>query len=220
VLPACRRVNERPMTVKKTISHANGDTTTQTSTEATALPLAYAPPTVGAPATPTGWTKSKWVKPREGLRPMTTQSDATAPAAAELQRSTTYVADFGANAPPAAEVAQNLLSASAWRAEWEKAGQWLAYCTEQRRIWEDKSLEDVATLKPAYDYAVTRDPTVAKRYPSTKLLVGARSEVSTRAAARKKAGEAAKAQQAAASVAPSPPGGAAPAAVAKSTTLN
>jgi hypothetical protein len=187
---------------------AHVDTTTQTSTESVALPLANPPPAVGAPATPPGWKKSKWIKPREGLRPTATQADAVAPAAAELQASTTYVADFGANAPSAAALAHDLSTASQWREEWSKTRDWLAYCSEQRRLWEDASLAGVATLKPAYDYAVSRDPTVAKRYPSTKRLVAARSEVSTRAAARRKANEKAAEKQDPA--APSPSGGATP----------
>jgi hypothetical protein len=208
----------KTMSAKKKVV-VNGDTATQTSTETAALPLANPPPTVGAPATPTGWKKSKWVSPKEGTRPTATQVEAAAPAAAELQKSTTYVADFGANAPPAAQVAQNLVTASKWRDEWSKAKDWLDYCVEQRQVWGDASLADVATLKPAYDYAVTRDPTVAKRYPSTKLLVGARSEVAVRAAARRKANKAAK-EQPAAPTAPSPPGVVATPVVAKSSALN
>jgi hypothetical protein len=200
---------------KKNAVHS--DTKTQPSTDTAALPLANPPPKVGAPVTPTDWKPSKWVGPREGTRPTATQVDAADPAAAELQKSTTYVEDFGANAPPAGQVAQNLLTSSQWRGEWETARNWLAYCSEQRRLWEDQSLADVAALKPAWDYAVSRDPSVAKRYPSTKLLVGARSEVAARAGAKRKAANAAK--KAAAAQSPSPPA-ATPAAAAKSSALN
>jgi hypothetical protein len=195
---------------------AHPDTTSQTSTASAAVPTAYMPPAVGAPATPPGWAKSKWARPKEGLRPTETQAEVAGSAAAELQKSTTYVADFGANAPPVATVASNLVTASQWRDEWTSAKNWLAYCAEQRQIWEDTSLEDVATLKPAFDYAVSRDPTITKRYPQTKLLVGSRSQAAARAAATKKAEKAAKEQPAPTPASPSPPGPAA----TKSVTLN
>jgi hypothetical protein len=219
--------NEEKQMTKKMAAHT--DTTNETSTtEGAALPIAYMPPKVGAPGTPTGWAKSKWVKPREGLRPTSTQADAAAPAAAELEKSTTYVDDFGSKAPPVSQIAPNLVTASQWRDEYVSAKNWLAYVIEQRQLWEDKALADVASLKPAYDYAVSRDPSVAKRYPSTKLLVGARSEVAVRAAARRKADKADKADKAAEGAAkaeqaaPSPPGNVAPATppASKSVTLN
>jgi hypothetical protein len=61
-----------------------------------------------------------------------------------------------------------------------------AYCADQRRAWEEAAFTEVGELKPLFDYASARDATIAKRYPSTKLIVGARSASAQRAAATRK----------------------------------
>jgi hypothetical protein len=103
-----------------------------------------------------------------------------------MQSSTTWVADFGSNAPDPKVLAANLTTASSWRDSWSIAVAWAAYCSEQRRLWEDAAFSMVSELKPLFDYASAKDPTIAKRYPSTKLVVDARSVSAQRGATTRK----------------------------------
>jgi hypothetical protein len=73
-------------------------------------------------------------------------------------------------------------SRPAWRDAWEDAVRWAAYCSEQRRVWEDDSLAKIAAFRPVFDYLAA----AATRYPATRMLVGARSASARRGAAKKK----------------------------------
>jgi hypothetical protein len=126
------------------------------------------------------------VRPKEGLKPTTAQTDAAAGAATEMRDSSTWVDDFGSKAPDPTTMANNLATASEWRDAWVVARTWLAYCSEQRRLWEDAAFTEVEELKPLFDYSSDRDPTIAKRYPFTKLIVNARSASAQRGATTRK----------------------------------
>ncbi len=155
-------------------------------TEAQALPVGNPPPKVNAPAPPKSWTKSKRVRPKEGLKPTASQTDAVAGAAIEMRESTTWVDDFGSKAPDPTSTADILVTASQWRDAWVTASKWVAYCADQRRVWEDAAFTEVGELKPLFDYASVRDASIAKRYSSTKLIVGARSASAQRGATTRK----------------------------------
>jgi len=126
-----------------------------------------------------------------------------------MQESTTWVDDFGSKAPDPKALAANLLTASQWRDAWVLANNWLAYCADQRRVWEDAAFTEVGELKPLFDYASARDATIAKRYPSTKLIVVARSASAQRGATTRKNNKkkAAKAQAIVPDLATSPVNG-------------
>jgi hypothetical protein len=145
------------------------------------------PPATGVPATPTGWepTPKKRTSAR-GLRPRGAQVTDAAAAAKELSESPTYASDLGPHAPPADQVAFMMTNAAEWRDTWQAATKYLAYCSEQRATWENASLAQMDTLKPAFEYLEQRDPKAAEKYPATTKYLGAGSAITTRAAEKRK----------------------------------
>lgn len=190
------------MTAKKTTKSPSknstpaapiGPVTAAPAALAGSLPPGNSPPSVNAPAVPKGWKKRTWPKPKAGTRPKRAQVENTAGAIGELTSSTSYVQDFGNKAPDPQAIAASLANASGWRDSWAAAQAWLAYCSDQRRVWEEDALTKVAALKPAFDYASANDPSIAKKYAATKQLLGAPSAVAQRGAAVRKAKAKAKA---------------------------
>jgi hypothetical protein len=186
---------------KKTI--VNGDTQTQSVAVSTARPAGDQPPTAVAPAPPVGWKKTKGARSKEGLRPQKAQLDNAVAAASELTGSETYAEDFLGQGPDAETLATNLTTASKWRDAWTAAKQWLAYCAEQRGIWDEAAYGGINTLKPVYDFVTSRNAGVAKKYTALGQVVNAKSAIAQSAAVRKKT--ATKKAAKAASVAPSTP---------------
>jgi hypothetical protein len=169
-----KKTNKKKKTTKPAVSTA--------TTETEGLPPGYPPPTVDAPPVPAGWKKAKWPSGQAGLRPKKAQVANFAGTAAELQKSTTWVEDFGNKAPDPDVIASSLVTASGWRDSWVKAVAWLAYCTDQRRLWEDDALEKLATLKPAFDYASANDASIVKTYPAMTQLLEAPNAIAQRGA--------------------------------------
>jgi hypothetical protein len=121
------------------------------------------------------------------LKPTSGQVAAASGAADEARATATWTSDFGAFAPDPHTLATALTNASSWRDAWSNAQTWLAYCSVQRRLWEDAALTYVAELKCVFDHASAADVTIAKRYPSLARMVDGRSEGSRRAARARKA---------------------------------
>lgn len=214
------------MTVSKktTRAHSTHETTTSPSPEvsATTTPAAAAPPitppgdlppATGAPATPKGWVPA--TKKRGGpigLRPKTTQIANAVSAAKELASSTTYENDFGTRAPPAAQIAYVVTNAAKWRDLWQGAKAFFAYASEQRAVWENDALTQMDALKPAYEYAASREAGVADKYAATGKFLGATNAIAARAATSRKAKtKAGKAKESTPAAAAAPVDGSAPA---------
>jgi hypothetical protein len=79
-----------------------------------------------------------------------------------------------------------MTNAAEWRDTWQAATKYLAYCSEQRATWENASLAQMDTLKPAFEYLEQRDPKAAEKYPATTKYLGAGSAITTRAAEKRK----------------------------------
>ena len=107
--------------------------------------------------------------------------------AKEITESPTYVADFGARAPAAAQVAFVVTNAAKWRDTWAAAKKFFVYASEQRAAWENEALVQANTLKPAFEYAASRDTTVSEKYAATSKFLGATNAIATRAATSRKA---------------------------------
>ena len=178
-------------TKKKTAKKTQARTQATTATNG-ALAPGLPVPKVNAPPVPAGWKKTKWPKPKGGLRPKRAQIANLTGSAGELQKSKTYATDFGNKAPDPQVLATSMTTASGWRDSWVAAKEWLAFCSDQRRLWEEDALEKVAALKPAFDYASANDASIAKEYPATMQLMDAPSEIAERGAAVRKAKRQAK----------------------------
>jgi len=146
------------------------------------------PPAAGAPAPPEGWTPVlKKKRSARGLRPKGVQITSAVAAAKELTQSATYATDFGSRAPAAAQVAFVVTNAAKWRDTWQAAKKFFAYASEQRATWENDAVAQMDALKPAFDYAASRDTTVAEKYAATSKYLGATNAIAERAATVRKA---------------------------------
>ena len=176
------------------------------------------PPAAGGIAEPPdGWVpappKGRRVR---GLRPKGAQiSDAVA-AADELGKSSTYVEDFGSRAPAAAQVAFVVTNAAQWRSTWQASKRACEYAAQQRAVWENDAMAQMDALKPAFDYAMTRDASVSAKYAATAKYLGETNAIAARAASSRKAAAKAAAkgskgaQGATAATEPAAPAAAAP----------
>jgi hypothetical protein len=130
--------------------------------------------------------KKKRSGPR-GSRPRRAQIAVAAAVATELAESGTYVEDFGARAPAAAQIAFVVANAAKWRDTWHAAKAFFEYASEQRARWEDDASAHMNALKPMFDYATSRDVRVADRYAATTKYLGATKAIAERGAASRKA---------------------------------
>jgi hypothetical protein len=146
------------------------------------------PPAVGAPPTPDDWEPAPGKKRGgKGQRPKGVQISGAVAAAKELAKATTYVEDFGNRAPPAAQVAFVVTNAAKWRATWQGAKKFLAYAAEQRAAWENDALAQMDALKPAFDYATSRDTALAEKYAATSKFLAVNQVIAARAVSTRKA---------------------------------
>jgi hypothetical protein len=153
------------------------------------------PPAVGAPQPPAGWVAAPGTKRSpKGLRPRGAQISNAVAAAKEITESATYAADFGSRAPAAGQVAFVVTNAAKWRAVWHTAKAFLTYASEQRATWENDALAQMDALKPAFNYAASRDGTVTEKYSATAKYLAENSQIAERGAAQRK--EKAKANKA------------------------
>jgi hypothetical protein len=156
------------------------------------------PPAVGAPPPPAGWVPAPGKKRGpKGLRPKGAQISNAVAAAKEITESATYAADFGSRAPAAGQVAFVVTNAAKWRAVWQTAKAFCTYASEQRATWENDALAQMDALKPAFNYAASRDGTVEEKYSATAKYLGENSQIAERAVTVRKENAKAKAKAAA-----------------------
>ena len=177
--------------------------------------IAVDPPPAGtAPTPPAGFDPKAHTGLRKLAHPRKAQVDAAAAAAQELLGDSKYTERFGANAPPAQDLADALTHGVAWRRERDAANNWRRYCVAEDALAWQLALGDLESFKAAVDFARSRDPgfdqvypNLAKLYDTTRAI--ARKGVATK---HKKARNAAKAQPASpAAPAPGVPSPASPA---------
>jgi hypothetical protein len=146
------------------------------------------PPAVGAPAPPAAWVPTpKKKRGAQGHRPRGVQLTSAQAVAKELSGSATYSADFGSRAPAAAQVAFVLTNAAKWRDTWQAAKRFFVYASEQRATWENDALAQMDALKPAFEYAASRDGTVAEKYAATAKYLGEANAIAARGVTVRKA---------------------------------
>jgi hypothetical protein len=146
------------------------------------------PPTAGIPAPREGWEPSPAKKRgTHGLRPKGVQASTAQAVATEITQSATYTADFGTRAPAAGQVAFVITNAAKWRDTWQAARKFFVYAAEQRAVWENQALAQMDALKPAFEYAASRDGTVAEKYAATAKYLGATNAIAARGATTRKA---------------------------------
>jgi len=141
---------------------------------------------------PTDWKPAK-IGRGKGARPKEGQIANAVTAGKELASSTTYVEDFGANAPSQTQLAHVMAGAGAWRGQWVASKRYTAYAAEQNASWWEAALSAADLLQPVFDYAVARDPSVTERYPGMTQFMQALSGIAKRAAKTRKANVAKKA---------------------------
>jgi hypothetical protein len=141
-------------------------------------------PSETAPKPPAGFTPP--VRTGHGRRLYKAQV-ANAAAAAHEALSASFQADFGVHAPSGQAVGRALALAAAWSQKLEEAKAWTAYVAEQAKsAWSAAhALTDV--LDPPFAFALSRDPTLASRYPHLTKVLRAPNEVAGRALAAREA---------------------------------
>jgi hypothetical protein len=108
---------------------------------------------------------------------------------AELRGSADFAQIFGKTVPPLATVLQMLDATEQWSSMRAKSSEWDLFCrTQEGLAWKDTRAL-FASMKPAFDLAVSVDKTIATKYPSLARLMAACSTISKRAAATKKANQ-------------------------------
>lgn len=132
-----------------------------------------------APPVPAGWEDGG----RPGHVPTEQQVRDAPDVAREIAASKTYGADFGKHAPEVSSFAAALLLAKAWSDEAAAADAWSTYAGDRRdRAWE-QALTSVGNLQEPFGTADSHDPTIAKKYPQTKVFLDVRAKAARKAAA-------------------------------------
>jgi len=163
------------------------------------------PPTVRAPQPPDGVDLTLGVGRGGGVWP--TLAGLAGTIAAEVRASPTFAEDFGSKVDPNA-LAQSLEHAAAWRDEWTRANNWLAYTRIGHNVAWRVSRKQLERFRLAFEHATACDPTIATRYPQLTELYRAQSAAGARASETRKRNKPAKQPV----VAAPPPQEAAPAA--------
>lgn len=161
-------------------------------------------PSETAPKPPAGFTPPS----RKGRGRLVYKAQVTnAAAAANEVASAAYEGDFGAHAPAAEKVGRALALAAASSQKLEEAKAWNAYVAEQARSAWSAAFDLTDVLDPPFAFALSRDPTLASRYPHLTKVLRAPNEAGRRAQAAREANKKKKkkAQNAAAAASVAPP---------------
>jgi hypothetical protein len=173
-----------------TSNHTNNDSNETAATPEVSSAIAR-PPVQGAPTTPTGFVAHAGLLKHRARVPHAFAGLASG-IVTEVAKSTTFVDDFGSNAPVAKELAERVDASAAWQREVELATSWLGFAKDgASRSWALTS-KQLAALAPAFAYAASRDNTIVDRYAQLAQLfdlnrASARRAAATRAAKKKAA---------------------------------
>jgi hypothetical protein len=141
-----------------------------------------AAPTNVTPEPPVGWAPGE--SPLRGrLAALTTEKAALAQASRELESPET-ASVLGPKGVSGLEASSSFELASQWVTEHARAKRWFEYVTEQMRRSLVIAADYRAAIEPPFEYAMTRDPQMAERYPQLKALFDARKDVHARIGAR------------------------------------
>ncbi len=92
--------------------------------------------------------------------------------ASELAGTTSVASDFGPYVPELAPIGAKLTLAAQWSNERAKAVAWQTYARSQEVLAWKPVMEALASLKPAFEYALSRNTAIAAKYPSLALFFG------------------------------------------------
>jgi len=205
--------------MKKTIAKKTASVSHQILAQGQSTGVTDPVPTTLAPSPPEGFIAAKIGRGNSILRSQV----AIAPkAAAEVQKSTTYLQQFGSAAPDKASVADALTTASAWSGVVQNAAAWYSYVRQQESAaWKHAtSLTD--PLRIPFEFRQARDASVAKEFPSLASFYAGPKVRAQKAVATKKKNAAAATAQSKMATAPAveAPPQAAPAATLATKELN
>lgn len=144
------------------------------------------PPSPGTPSTPKGFEATP---PGRGKRINLQKAQAACgPALSqELSAAKNAEADFGPHIPPLAPIGARIAVSAKWTVERNRAEAWRDYVREEEVAAWSPALADLDALAPAFAYAVSRDPSIALRYPQLALFYKMRSQVAAKAQQTRKA---------------------------------
>jgi hypothetical protein len=145
---------------------------------------ADAVPKVGAPATPKDFVPSK-AKKGAKVQPSATILKAVSGASKELATSTTYLKDFGENAPDPATLATTIGFAGAWSGHYTLAEKWFLYVKEQTRLAWLQANPQLDDFGDVFLPILARNDQIGTRYASTAKLFDGRREPAVKGAAVK-----------------------------------
>ena len=136
------------------------------------------------PSPPGGWNPDVTIDVR-GYRPHKAELALMPAAVGDLRRFDEFEQVFGKIAPPIASVLEQFGAANEWSMASGAAGNWRDYVAGEEAIaWSDVQIL-MARMKPAFELAITADPSIAERFPALKRLLEVRRGPARRAAANR-----------------------------------
>lgn len=151
----------------------------QPKSNVVAASIVAAPPAAGAPEVPKGF-----VKPATGRGPRLAIWRGQIALGSQVQKEllSATPADFGPYAPDLPTLAANVAVGSEWSEERIKAVAWSEFARAQEVAAWEPALATFATLLPAFEYAMSRDPSVAERFPALARFFGLRKKAGVKGA--------------------------------------
>ena len=193
--------NQEPVTTNTTQKNTENTMSTMSTTntiEPSQNPApapAAAPPVVfvsGPPANavipsdPAGFTPQKGGF-APGTKPRKAELAAAPGAMTELQGMVDYTAILGQTVPPQAEVVQLLDASAQWSIMRGETRSWGLYCANEEGVAWTGMRQMMARLGPAFQLAVTGNPSLATKYPKLTALLGAKKAIARKTASTKSA---------------------------------
>jgi hypothetical protein len=168
-----------------TVSDPSTSSASATATSINAA-LVNAPPDFTMPVPPAGFVPVNFGDFR-GSHPKAVQIAATPAAIVELKTATSYTTVFGAGAPDASNLANELVTASGWTTLREAIQAYLLYVRSFEVITWKQALTDLAKLDAVFKGVAANDPSLLAAFPATEKLLKALDVISARSAATRAA---------------------------------
>jgi hypothetical protein len=156
---------------KSEVVTSNDETGSADAKGASALQVAPPPPTQHAPAVPANFDLTQRVGRGAGIWP--TLATLAAPMASEVQSSSTFGDDFGTKVDQAA-FAEILSTVAAWRAEWDRANDWVAYVRAGSSANVRVAQKQLERFRGAFEHAASRRWSSATRSSTSSIAHRAR----------------------------------------------
>jgi hypothetical protein len=185
-----------PASPTPTAPVAAGSAPAAATASTTATPsVVVDPSTITAPTVPAGFAPTP-LRRFAGVYPNRYELQAAPGAANDLDRFADYPEVLGNAAVPAGTVSESLRRAIAWHTLRMAAELWVAWVkTEDALAWQEADA-NVEEVRPLFTFAASKNPALAKEYPSLAQYLDGQQQVAKEAKATKVKNAKAKAAEA------------------------